>query len=183
MSAPELASDLRRGFLCLDLPCSNPRQKTDDGNQRSRHLNSHHKLPERCYITPGIEQWSPHGTDALKVDGRARWPRMPRSASSSKSISTHRSWEGSSTAFSMCLLISRRRSVVAPEQFGICSNPISLDSRRTQSYPGRFHSLGAGTGRRHLGIQPCGDQVHSLRTARTRPHRCAHGRTPGITQG
>ena len=28
----------------------------------------------------------------------------------------------------MCLLISRRRSVVAPEQFGICSNPISLDN-------------------------------------------------------
>jgi hypothetical protein len=53
---------------------------------------------------------------------------MPRSASSSKSISTHRSWEGSSTAFSMCLLISQRRSVVAPEQFGICSNPISLDN-------------------------------------------------------
>jgi hypothetical protein len=53
---------------------------------------------------------------------------MPRSASSSKSISTHRSWKGSSTAFSMCLLISQRRSVVAPEQFGICSNPISLDN-------------------------------------------------------
>ena len=62
--------------------------------------------------------------DALKVDGRARWPRMPRSAFNSKSISTHRSWEGSSTAFSMCLLISQRRSVVAPERFGICSNPI-----------------------------------------------------------
>jgi hypothetical protein len=28
----------------------------------------------------------------------------------------------------MCLLISQRRSVVAPEQFGICSNPISFDN-------------------------------------------------------
>ena len=61
MSAPELASDLRRGFLCLDLPCSNPRQKADDGNQRSRHLNSHHKPSQRSCITPGIEQRSPHG--------------------------------------------------------------------------------------------------------------------------
>ena len=50
---------MRRGFLCLDLPCSNPRQKADDGNQRSRHLNSHHKRPQRCCITPGIEQWFP----------------------------------------------------------------------------------------------------------------------------